>query len=212
MVVRKTAVGSPDATAVPSEIKKIVLQRVGRKTAKIEIKGITPLIVHRWDEKAKRIMLESFQGKKATKTPKNPEAEFKASLYTLGRGYGFPAVAFKAATVAGGRFFNGVTMTELMQSMFITGEGPEDLIKINGSPVMREDVVRLNGTKTDIRYRGMFQEWSAILNVVYVADMFDVDTIVSLVDAGGIGGVGEWRPSKSKTGSFGTYEVVGADA
>ena len=36
-----------------------------------------------------------------------------------------------------------------------------------------------------------------------------MDSVVSLVNAGGLGGVGEWRPSapKSNSGVFGRYEV-----
>lgn len=57
---------------------------------------------HAWSEKAKRQMLDK-QMKKAqsAKEAKSPEQDYHDSLYHLeGGGYGFPAVAFKAA---GGR-------------------------------------------------------------------------------------------------------------
>ena len=53
--------------------------------------------------------------------------------------------------------------------------------------------------------------WTAELHVRCIGGQFDLDSIMSLVDAAGIGGVGEWRPTspKSATGTFGTFEVIG---
>jgi hypothetical protein len=101
-------------------------------------------------------------------------------------------------------------MTELRQSMFFRGEiGKSDnqqMFPIHGEPVMREDVVRVNRGGTDLRYRPEFAEWSSELTIIYVKSMLTRDSVVSLVDAGGLGvGVGEWRPEKS--GDFGTYKV-----
>ncbi len=73
---------------------------------------------------------------------------------------------------------------------------------------MREDTVRVGMGKADLRFRGMFEKWSAELTITYVPSLLSSGSIVTLIDAGGTGGIGEWRPSKAKTGSFGTYEVV----
>lgn len=55
------------------------------RTVEITIKGDTPLIMHAWSEKAKRLMLEAQQGKaKGKKKPiKNPVADFVESIYWL---------------------------------------------------------------------------------------------------------------------------------
>ena len=71
---------------------------------------------------------------------------------------------------------------------------------------MREDVVRVNRGGTDLRYRPQFNEWTATLTIVYVKAMLTRDSVLSLIEAGGMGvGVGEWRVEKS--GDFGTYQI-----
>ena len=74
--------------------------------SQFKVKGLSPLISHKWSEKAKKEMLDKQMKKKLTaKQAKNPQAEFESSLYLLSNGkhpkgpYGFPAVAFKAAAV-----------------------------------------------------------------------------------------------------------------
>lgn len=194
----------------------IQINKLAAETLLIPIVGTTPLIMHNWSEKAKRQMLDSQQGKKTPKQFKDPEADYLASLYRMefedGRqGYGFPAVAFKAATVGAARFYGkDVKMTELRQFMFFRGvTTPADnqqLFEIEGEPNMREDMVRVGSGTSDIRYRAEFKEWRSTLRVTYVKSSLDKGSLLSLIDAGGMGvGVGEWRPEKK--GDYGTYAL-----
>ena len=61
----------------------IKLSPIERQTIIIEIEGITPLIPHKWSEKARRMMREKQSGSKARAKhePKDAEAEAHASLY-----------------------------------------------------------------------------------------------------------------------------------
>lgn len=190
----------------------VEIDRIATETLSVPIVGTAPLIVHRFPEKAKKQMLDAMQGRKTPKEPKNPQAEYEASFHRLKDGtYGFPAIGFKAATVGAARFYgkNQVTMTGLRQFIFFRGEPGIDgmqLVRIEGEPHMREDIVRVNRGGSDLRYRGEFPEWSAALLVTYVKAALTRNTLVSLIDAGGLGvGVGEWRPEKS--GDFGTYQI-----
>jgi hypothetical protein len=193
------------ATADP----QVQIQRIESETLHVPIVGTTPLIIHRFSEKAKRQMLDAMQGRRNVKQPKDPQAEYEASLYKFkDGGAGFPAIGFKAATVGGARFYRGVTMTSLRQFMFFDGELGVDnqlLARIKGKPHMREDVVRV-GTGTDLRYRAEFPVWSTTLVITYIPSSITRDSVLSLIDAGGLGvGVGEWRPAKN--GDFGTYQI-----
>lgn len=188
----------------------IEIDRIDAETLRVPIVGTAPLIVHRFSEKAKRAMLDAMQGRKSPKEPKDPEAEYKAAFYRLADGRpGFPAIAFKSATVGGARFYSGITMTALKQFLFFKGEPGEDgqpYVLIEGEPKMREDVVRVNRGGTDLRYRPEFPEWKATLDVIYVRSALTRNSVLSLIDAGGMGvGVGEWRPERD--GGFGTYMV-----
>ena len=192
----------------------ISLQKIKREIAEIPIRGTAPLIVHRWSEKARQMMLDSQQGKKTPKQPKDPDADYQASMYRFVNGkHGFPVMAFKSATVKGGArvFGKSVKMTELRQlTTFLADglctDGTQLCELITSGPQMREDMVRVGMGTADIRYRAEYPDWGAILKVEFVPSVIDLASVVALVDAGGTNGVGEWRPEKS--GSYGTYEVI----
>lgn len=191
---------------------QVSISRIDAETLQVPIVGTSPLIVHKFSEKAKRQMLDAMQGRKTPKVAKDPDADYESSFYRLDDGgFGFPVIAFKAATVSAARFYGkSVTMTSLRQFVFMNGEfskaDGQKLARINGEPHMREDIVRVGMGGTDLRYRGEFSEWSTTIEVVYVRSMLTRESVLSLIDAGGMGvGVGEWRPEKK--GDFGTYQI-----
>jgi hypothetical protein len=199
-------------TATPTTPQaQVVIDRIGTETIRVPIIGTAPLIVHRFSEKAKQQMLDNMRGVKRPKQAKDPEAEYEAAFYRLDDGgYGVPVIAFKAATVGGARFYRAAKMTELRQSLFIRGEyskqAGQHLARITGEPHMREDVVRVSMGGTDLRYRPEFPDWRTELEVTYVQSMLTRDSVLSLIEAGGMGvGIGEWRVEKR--GDSGTYEI-----
>lgn len=205
-------------TTTSAETTAVDVPRIGITTMIVPIRGTSPLLVHRFSEKAKRQMLDAQQGRKNKKETRDPEADYEASFYrfddpvTGEKGYGFPVIAFKAATISAARLFDkSVTMVGLRQQLFfsgIIGDDGQQLAIIEGEPVMREDVVRVGMGGTDLRYRPMFAEWSTRLEVKFVASVISAGSVLSLIDAGGLTvGVGEWRPEKK--GDFGQYEING---
>lgn len=191
----------------------VSLKRIVREVAVVDIKGTAPLIVHRWSEKARTMMLDAQQGRKTPKQLKDPQADYESSMYKFEDGSaGFPVMAFKSATVkGGGRLFGkAVKMTELRQLLIFLANGVgtdgTQLVSIKGEPTMREDMVRVGMGTADIRYRAEYRDWTAQLRIEFVPSVIDIDSVVALVDAGGTNGIGEWRPEKS--GSYGTYEVI----
>lgn len=202
-------------TTVDETTPVVRLRRLERVVIEVPIRGTAPLIVNRWSEKAKQMMLDAQQTKARTKKdPKDPVANFEASRYRFADGRdGFPATAFKAAIADAGRYFDGITMTDLKRMIVVEGEnaGQEQLVPIEYDAItMREDTPRNANGVADLRYRAQYWPWHATLRISTIAGQFDIESVFALVDAAGIGGVGEWRPSapKSKTGTFGTFEVV----
>lgn len=183
------------------ELKKINIQKV-----EITLEGDSSLIVHAWSAKAKKGMLDKQMKKaKNAKTAKDPEKDYEEAFYRLEDGKpGFPTIAFKAAAVsAGGRFMDGLKMTELRGAFHIEG----DLVEIKGKPTMREDMVRIGMGTADIRYRPEFKEWSVILPIRYNADKISLEQLVNIFNQAGFGvGVGEWRPEKD--GVHGMFHVA----
>jgi hypothetical protein len=199
----------------------VQINRIDAVQLQVPIIGTAPLIVHKFSEKAKQQMLDAQQGVKKPKERRDPNSDYLAAFYRCkgssdkpdeaGFRPGFPVIAFKAATVSAARFYGKeVTMTGLRQTMFFTGElsdiDNQQLVEIIGDPHMREDVVRVGMGGTDLRYRPEFTEWRTTLTVTFVKSALTEESVLSLIDAGGMGvGVGEWRPEKS--GDFGTFQV-----
>jgi hypothetical protein len=189
-----------------------VLRPVERAELIISIVGMTPLIPHKWSEKALRMMRDKQQGStvRDKREAKVAEAEAEGCQYYLPDGTpGMPATAFKAAIVGACRLFEGLTMVMAKQAIFVVGEGVEQLVRIEGECTLREDTPRNATGVADLRYRYAYHPWRASLLVRYLPSVIDPGSIGTLVDAAGNGGVGDWRPSapKSATGTFGCFAV-----
>jgi hypothetical protein len=193
-------------TETTIEIPKVEIAMV-----KFRVRGITPLIVSRFSEKAKQMMLEK-QMKKASagKEAKNPVEQYENSLYKFadGKRTGFPAVGFKAAMVRGGKQL-GLTMTDLRGRFHVMAD-EGDLVEIHGEPHPREDMVRLATGVADIRFRGEYYAgWEAELTIQYFKNAISAEQLAQLLSIAGFScGIGEWRPEKSNSGSFGLFELA----
>ena len=166
-------------------------------TVQITIVEKTPLIVHAWDEKSKRMMLEKQMGKakKGAKENKIPVNDFINSLYWLtekpkdgadneeakanynaainaGAKFGFSLGGIKKSFAAGA-FRTGITKDKVsaLGTMYLkaaTEAGNNDYAEIIFDDlVMREDMVRVGNGVADIRYRGEFRGWRIPLLLEY---------------------------------------------
>ena len=86
-----------------------------------------------------------------------------------------------------------------------------EYVQILGDPPsMREDTVRVGMGTADIRFRGEFERWAAVLTVDFNANVLSAEQVVSLIHAGGFGcGIGDWRPEKD--GANGRFHVATAE-
>ena len=204
------------------EIRPLDIQKVN-----IRIVGDSPLIVHAWSDKAKKMMLDAQTG--ATKTKAKPKRDpfddFINSMYWLtekpestekafidavnnGARWGFPVGAIKqAANSAAYRMKWVKNQMELRGSYFLKTEWGE-MAEIKGCiPEMREDMVRIGNGSSDLRYRGEFKNWYMDFELQYNASgAMSLEQIINCINAGGFAcGIGEWRPEKD--GSFGTFHI-----
>ena len=207
--------------AAPKVTTAIELPRLAIETIEIPIVGDSPLIVHKFSEKAKKQMLDK-QMKKASvgKEAKDPWRDFVESMYWLdgmpdkpteedvtnGR-FGFPAVGFKAAAVTACTSIGSITKVAARQAFHVEGE----FARIEGcEPTMREDMVRVGMGTADIRYRGEFKTWHATITVKHNRNVFSAEQVLNLFQTAGFAvGVGEWRPEKD--GQYGRFHVASAE-
>lgn len=203
--------------------KEVSIPAINIQTATIKVVGDSPLIVHKWSEKAKKEILDKQMKKAKAKghDAKDPVRDFIDSLYWLqgepeekteegfvqavqsGARFGFPSVAFKASAVSAG-YRAGVTKDKVSMNAAFHIDG--EFVEIHGIPQMREDMVRVGMGTADIRHRGEFPEWYAVFPVRYNAGAISLEQLINLFSLGGFAcGIGEWRPEKG--GCYGMYHV-----
>ena len=212
----------------------VEIKPIEMNTVEVTIQGDTPLIMHAWSEKAKRMMLETQQGKAKGKKKefKNPVDDFIQSMYWLtekpdtdglseeeceqafdnaiknGAKFGFPITAFKQAAISAAYRMGWSKDKMSLRGVFFIETDYGDMVEIKSDvPQMREDMVKIGMGTADIRYRGQFNNWSATFRLKYnVNGQYSLENILNIINAGGVVcGVGEWRPEKD--GQFGTYHI-----
>lgn len=191
--------------------QKIEVIEFAIDTVTIPIVGISPLIVHAWSEKSKKMISDKQAGKAKNKKHdiRQPEEEYEAAKHKSVSGWdGFPAAGFKAAMIRGAKMI-GMVMKDTQQAFFINADCEEtQLVRINGESRMRTDMVRVGMGSSDIRYRPEYPEWNAELNIEYNSGVVSLDQIHQLVKAAGYGcGVGEMRPEKGKF-NYGRFKLA----
>ncbi len=205
------------------EIRPLDIKRVP-----IRIVGDTPLIIHAWSEKAKRMMLEAQMGKAKGKKKdvKDPFQDFAQALYWItekpedldeesfdealanGAKFGFPVGSIKLAGNSAAYRMGWVKNQMALRGAYFLNSEYGDLAEIKGSqPMMREDMVKVGMGTADIRYRPIFEHWYMDVELEYNASgEIGLDNIINIINAGGYCcGLGEWRPEKD--GKFGKFHV-----
>lgn len=202
---------------------KFELEPIDLQDMQVTIVGDTPLIVHAWSEKAKRLMLEK-QTKAASRgrEAKDPREDFLSSSYRLEDArHGIPAVGLKNAAVTACTSIGSVTKVAARQAFFILGERAQGkgsfegaitsdaLVPLlgSGSPAMREDLVRVGMGVADLRYRAQYWPWACEFVVRFNKRVLSPEQIVNLLDTAGFAvGLHEWRPERD--GDMGRFHVA----
>jgi len=182
------------------------------KTVKLTIDGTSPLLVHKFSEKAKKQIADKQQKKaKNAKEARDPVAEYKSSLYLMPgkkNRFGMPASGIKNAAVSACRYTDGLSMAKARGAFHVFEEG-DGLVEIKGKPVMDERIVRIGGFGSKIavpRYRGRFDKWACTFRLTYNEDVISPDQLVNLFQNAGFAvGLCEHRPEKG--GSLGMFQV-----
>lgn len=184
-------------------VETVAPESIEVRRASLRIVGDSILVVKAWDAKAKQMILDK-QMKRGTqaKEAKNLQEAYEASLYHHpDGGYGFPTVGVKACAVRGAKSI-GLVMTDMKGAFHIPGE----LLKVEGEPRMRVDMVRVGKGVADIRARGQFDQWAIDVPITYNARLVSLEQLVAMFDAGGYAcGIGEFRPENG--GSWGMFHV-----
>ena len=182
------------------------------KTINVEIRGNTPLLIHRFAEQAeqakatRRVVVDSY----------DPRAEATKNAYIAADGtFYFSAFAIPNAMASAGsnhkmrgsrktlRFVVPSAVRVTADTVTIlNGSGPAQNFEVDGRPVT------IPATKGRImRYRPRFDCWGAEFSLVVNDQMLSLEDAQRLLtEAGESIGIGDFRPEKR--GPFGTFRVT----
>jgi hypothetical protein len=189
---------------------KATIQPLSYSTVTLKIVGISPLIMHKWSEKALREMREKHAGKKTkNRDVRDPAKEADEATYKTEDGDpGIPAMAIKNAIIEAAHKDLGVEKTLVRKALFLKCGDPKLVLPIDYVRVDEcvEDLVRVAGGSPDLRYRPYFYDWSCEIGFVLETNLITVETFVTLVNRAGMSvGVCEQRPERG--GEYGRFKV-----
>jgi len=176
----------------------------------VTIKGITPLLCSNGAQAVPALEAAQTKVAKVAKEARNPEADFRASLYPLGDGYGFPAAAIsRALRDASTRFVDKYSGKIVAGGVRIQSAG---LLPIVGSePRMDTAHVVHGGRSHDLAYRAAFDQWEIEVPLVHNATSIPAQQVLTLFELAGFSvGIGAWRPERN--GSYGMFKVSSVKA
>lgn len=177
-----------------------------RQRVAVRLNGMTPLIVHRFEEKAITEMLAKQRGLPFERQKKNPHRDYEASKYLNEKGQDcVPVMTVKKAMIEASTFSDHMTKKQTRGGFYIIGEyAPLDFDTCR----MRKDMVRLSGIgrTPDIRFRAEYLGWSVDLVIEYNPRMLTPDELMYLLrEAGSSIGICEWRIQKD--GNYGAFAI-----
>jgi len=182
------------------------------KTIHVEIRGVTPLLIHRFGEEAE----QSKQTRNVMVETRDPRKEAEKVAYVAKDGtFYFSAAAIPGAMGSAGsnhkmkgsrkslRYVvpSAVRMTGDTVTI-LNGHGPATGFEVDARPVT------IPATKGRVmRYRPRFDQWGAEFDLLINETQLTVENAHKLLtEAGESIGIGDFRPEKR--GPFGTFRVT----
>lgn len=211
-----------EALAKDQEPQQIRITPPRLKTALIHIVGVSPYVQHAFSEKQRKQMEDTQRAGQQAKgrrvrAPKDFNDVYEAAKHLSKDGWcGIPAPAFRNAMISACRLI-GFKMTHAKLSVWVEADGIDGkdgtpLVKIGGEPRIHEAVARNANGSADIRWRPMWEEWSAKVRVTWDEDQFSATDVMNLMMRAGLQvGIGEGRPDSPNSNGlgWGRFEVAG---
>lgn len=198
----------------------IDVDAVPQSTLRVQIVGLTPLLVSAMPTKVKQIIAENNEKKKSSRAKsvddRGPVEKYLDAFYIREDGsYGIRCDGMRKSMIsAAGNL--GMTMTVVSRmGFFIKGKdsvrpGDGQLVRILGEPEFEERAIKTKGKKdAQLSYVARFPKWGAVVDIEYNSDSINEDSIVNLLEHAGFNiGIGNYRPEGANGGDNGRFCVV----
>ena len=192
----------------------VELLEINTRRVEFCILGRTPLIMNRFDEKARQEMLMPAQKKnraeKASSLKHDPVAEFRRATYrnrnpNSPTAVHIPTGAFHKAAGQAAIDIPGQAKSVMLRLTSVTSA----TVDLYGIPSMLISMVRSGGMNAvpDMRTRPIFAEWACRVEFDLVSALVSQQQLTNLLAAAGVFvGIGDWRPQKG--GPNGKFTIV----
>lgn len=200
----------------------IELPGMMKDSIRVRLVGLSPLVMHAFNEKAKEEMRKKQQGRASRKKEaKDPVAEYNGARYRLEDGRdAVPTISIKKSLVSACRMVEGVPMTLVKQVIHVnpgTAYLPiafdeDSFYDDKHAPEMREDTVRVGGKgpgtgTADLRYRPEYYPWHVDCDITFLKNIVTAESVLNLMLNAGFGcGIGENRPERTGA-DWGLFDV-----
>jgi hypothetical protein len=193
----------------------LVIKPPKLETAIFKIKGISPLVIHRFSHKTmiqlrQKMEAGSTAKKGKTREPSDLEEIYNDARYISKDGWdGFNASAIRAAMISACRLV-GFKMTLAKLSLFVIPDGwdakePEmPLVRILGKPRRMDKIAKVETGQPYVCIRPCYDDWGADIKIKFDADQFTITDVANLLSrVGEQVGIGEGRPDSKDSAGMG---------
>jgi hypothetical protein len=204
---------------MPTKVKEqqqLVILRIEYGEARFNLLGTSPMIMHRFSQKAWReLLLPSPKANRAEleqNLKHDPLDEYRGAFYrhrdeerpTL---FHIPNMQVHGALASAALDIPGVNKTQMERLTAVIDIN----IDVYGVPQLLMSMVREGMSRTpNVRTRPIFPQWGCTVTVRYRKNIITERNLATLMMAAGEGvGIGDWRPQKG--GPYGTFKTVGDD-
>ena len=173
--------------------------------------GETPLLMHRWSQKAILEMVGKMVGQPQPRGSKDMTADYEASWYRNEKGEAaMPCRILKASIVNGAIMTEGVTTkAELKRGLRVLGYCAPIRTKRGGEMRMDNRIASNNGSP-DMRSRAVFPAGYYFDVVLQFSTNITPDKVVAAFEGAGSSiGLCDWRPERG--GDYGTFSIKPLD-
>jgi hypothetical protein len=198
------------------EQQQLLILRIEYGEARFNLLGASPMIMHRFSQKAWReLLLPSPKANRAEleqNLKHDPLNEYRGAFYrnrdtNRPTFFHIPNMQVHGALASAALDTPGVNKTQMERLTAVTDVN----IDLYGVPQMFMSMVREGQARTpNVRTRPIFPQWGCTVTVRYRKNIITERNLATLMTGAGEGvGIGDWRPQKG--GPYGTFKIVGDD-
>ena len=190
------------------EVKEqgVMVQKIKLSTISFKIEGVSPLLMDKFPDEAKKQIIEKQMGKSQTKKKnRDIDKEIEEAVHKTQDGtVGYPAIGFKAGLIESTSFIGDKFFSKKLLKGIQIVNSVDGLVPIE---CKKQDILE-HRIQSNTKYTPQFHDWSCVLQIQFDENNISKEDIANLINyAGFYYGIGIWSPRCRSGGSYGMYKL-----